>query len=435
MEKVKVIGAGLAGTEAANYLAKGGIEVFLYDIKPEKFTPAHNSTGFAELVCSNSLKSADVYGNAAGLLKEEIKRLGSIVMEAAEATKVPAGNALAVNREEFSDYITRRIRANKKITVVSEEADKIDFDEYTVIATGPLTTPALADSIAEFTGGALSFFDASAPIVTKESIDFDRAFIGDRYGKGNGDHVNCPLSKEEYHAFIDALVKAERAELHGFEKTEVFEGCMPVEIMAARGRETLRFGPLKAAGLTDPKTDRWPYACLQLRKEDKDGNLYNLVGFQTNLKFGEQKRVFSLIPALKNAEFVRYGVMHRNSFINAPKVLSKDLSVKGKEKTFFAGQITGVEGYVESAASGLLAAIYLERKIKGKGTVFLSDKTVLGSLVRYITTENEDFEPMNANFGILPPLETVIKDKTEKKRKLAERSLTEIEGFIKEIYL
>ncbi|MBO4594130.1 MAG: methylenetetrahydrofolate--tRNA-(uracil(54)-C(5))-methyltransferase (FADH(2)-oxidizing) TrmFO, partial [Clostridia bacterium] len=349
--------------------------------------------------------------------------------------KVPAGNVLAVNREEFSGYITRKIRANKNITVVSEEADKIDFGEYTVIATGPLTTPALADSIAGFTGGALSFFDASAPIVTKESIDFNCAFIGDRYGKGDGDHVNCPLSKEEYYAFVDALIKAERAELHGFEKTEVFEGCMPVEIMAARGRETLRFGPLKAAGLTDPKTGRWPYACLQLRREDKEGNLYNLVGFQTNLKFGEQKRVFSLIPALKNAEFVRYGVMHRNSFINAPKVLKKDLSVKGKEKTFFAGQITGVEGYIESAASGLLAAIYLERKIKGKKEILVSDKTVLGSLVRYITTENQDFEPMNANFGILPPLETVIRDKTEKKRKLAERSLTEIEGFIKEIYL
>ena len=435
MEKVKVIGAGLAGAEAANYLANRGIKVDLYDIKPKKLTPAHNSTGFAELVCSNSLKSGDIYGNAAGLLKEEIRRLGSIVMESAEITKVPAGNALAVNREEFSDYITRKIRANKNISVVSEEADEIDFDEYTVIATGPLTTPALAENIAGFTGGALSFFDASAPIVTKESIDFDSAFIGDRYGKGSGDHVNCPLSKEEYYAFIDALTTAERAELHGFEKTEVFEGCMPVEIMAARGRETLRFGPLKAAGLTDPKTGRWPYACLQLRREDKEGNLYNLVGFQTNLKFGEQKRVFSLIPALKNAEFVRYGVMHRNSFINAPKVLSKDLSVKGKEKTFFAGQITGVEGYIESAASGLLAAIYLERKIKGKKEILVSDKTVLGSLVRYITTENQDFEPMNANFGILPPLETVIRDKTEKKRKLAERSLTEIEGFIKEIYL
>lgn len=435
MEKVKVIGAGLAGVEAANYLACSGIKVELYDIKPKKFTPAHVSDNFAELVCSNSLKSADIYGNAAGLLKEEIKRLGSIVIKAAEKTKVPAGNALAVDREKFSDYITREIRANKNITVISEEVEKIDFNEYTVIATGPLTTSALAENIADFTGGALSFFDASAPIVTKDSIDFESAFIADRYGKGNGDHVNCPLTKEEYFAFIDALNFAERAELHEFEKTDVFEGCMPIEIMAARGKETLRFGPLKAAGLTDPKTGRWPYACLQLRKEDEDGTLYNLVGFQTNLKFGEQKRVFSMIPALKNAEFVRYGVMHRNSFINAPKVLNKDFSVKGKEKTFFAGQITGVEGYVESAASGLLSAIYLERRIKGKESILISDKTVLGSLVRYITTENRDFEPMNANFGIMPPLDALIKDKTEKKRKLAERSLIKIEEFIKELKL
>ena len=432
MNRIKVVGAGLAGAEAANYLANHGNTVELYDIKPKKFTPAHTSENFAELVCSNSLKSGDVYGNAAGLLKEEIRRLGSVVMEAAEKTAVPAGNALAVDREKFSDYITRKIRANKNITVISEEVKKIDFDEYTVIATGPLTTSALAENIAAFTGNALSFFDASAPIVTKESIDFDNAFIGDRYGKGGGDHVNCPLNMEEYFAFIDALLSAEKAELHEFEKSDVFEGCMPVEIMAARGRETLRFGPLKAAGLTDPKTGRWPYACLQLRKEDGDGNLYNLVGFQTNLKFGEQKRVFSMIPALKNAEFVRYGVMHRNSFINAPKVLNQDFSVKGREKTFFAGQITGVEGYIESAASGLLAAIYLDRKIKGLKKVYISDKTVSGSLVRYITAENEDFEPMNANFGILPPLDTVIKDKAEKKRRLAERSLSKVEEFIKE---
>ena len=435
MEKVKVIGAGLAGAEAANYLANHGIKVDLYDIKPKKFTPAHTEKSFAELVCSNSLKSADIYGNAAGLLKEEIRRLGSIVMESALKCKVPAGNALAVNREEFSAYITEKLKANENVNIICEEVEDVDFDEYTVIATGPLTTGKLSESISTFTGNALSFYDASAPIVTKESIDMGSAFVGDRYDKGNGDHINCPLNKEEYSAFVRELLNAERAKFHEFERSEIFEGCMPVEIMAARGEETLRFGPLKAAGLTDPKTGRWPYACLQLRKEDKDGTLYNLVGFQTNLKFGEQKRVFSMIPALKDAEFIRYGVMHRNSFIDAPKVLNRDLSVKGKEKTFFAGQITGVEGYVESAASGLLAGIYIERKIKGKEEIFIGDKTVLGALIRYITTENAEFEPMNANFGILPPLETVIKDKTERKRRLAERSLREIDEFIKEIEL
>ncbi len=433
MERVKVIGAGLAGVETAYYLATHGIGVDLYDIKPKKFTPAHTSESFAELVCSNSLKSADIYGNAAGLLKEEMRILGSLTMSVAEKTKVPAGNALAVNREEFARLITKAIRGNGNIRIFSEEVEKIDFNEYTVIATGPLTTDALSKSIAEFTGDALSFFDASAPIVEKDSIDFNSAFVGDRYDKGNGDHVNCPLSKEEYFAFIEELLKAERATLHDFEKSEVFEGCMPVEVMAERGKETLRFGPLKAAGLTDPKTGRWPYACLQLRREDERGELYNLVGFQTNLKFGEQKRVFSMIPALKNAEFVRYGVMHRNSFIDSPKVLNDDFSVKGKEKTFFAGQITGVEGYVESAATGILVGVYIERRLKGKSEIRISDKTVLGSLVRFITTENKDFEPMNANFGILPPLDKIVKDKKEKKRLLAERSLKEAELFRKEL--
>ena len=433
MERVKVIGAGLAGVETAYYLATHGIGVDLYDIKPKKFTPAHTSESFAELVCSNSLKSADIYGNAAGLLKEEMRILGSLTMSVAEKTKVPAGNALAVNREEFARLITKAIRENGNIRIFSEEVEKIDFNEYTVIATGPLTTDALSKSIAEFTGDALSFFDASAPIVEKDSIDFNSAFVGDRYDKGNGDHVNCPLSKEEYFAFIEELLKAERATLHDFEKSEVFEGCMPVEVMAERGKETLRFGPLKAAGLTDPKTGRWPYACLQLRREDERGELYNLVGFQTNLKFGEQKRVFSMIPALKNAEFVRYGVMHRNSFIDSPKVLNDDFSVKGKEKTFFAGQITGVEGYVESAATGILVGVYIERRLKGKSEIRISDKTVLGSLVRFITTENKDFEPMNANFGILPPLDKIVKDKKEKKRLLAERSLKEAELFRKEL--
>ena len=433
MERVKVIGAGLTGVETAYYLATHGIGVDLYDIKPKKFTPAHTSEFFAELVCSNSLKSADIYGNAAGLLKEEMRILGSLTLSVAEKTKVPAGNALAVNREEFARLITETIRGNGNIRIFSEEVENIDFNEYTVIATGPLTTDALSKSIAEFTGDALSFFDASAPIVEKDSIDFNSAFVGDRYDKGNGDHVNCPLSKEEYFAFIEELLKAERATLHDFEKSEIFEGCMPVEVMAERGKETLRFGPLKAAGLTDPKTGRWPYACLQLRREDERGELYNLVGFQTNLKFGEQKRVFSMIPALKNAEFVRYGVMHRNSFIDSPKVLNDDFSVKEKEKTFFAGQITGVEGYVESAATGILVGVYIERRLKGKSEIRISDKTVLGSLVRFITTKNRDFEPMNANFGILPPLDKIVKDKKEKKRLLAERSLKETELFRKEL--
>lgn len=433
MKKIKVIGGGLAGVEATYRLAKSGIEVELFDIKPKKFTPAHKSEGFAELVCSNSLKSNDVYGNAAGLLKEEIRKLGSITMEAADKFRVPAGNALAVDRDKFSEYITEKIKAEKNITVVCEEVENIDVNEYTIVATGPLTTDKLSESISKLVGGGLHFFDASAPIIDFESIDMDSAFFGDRYDKGNGDHINCPMNKDEYLAFMDALQNAERAKLHEFEKSEVFEGCMPIEIMASRGIDTLRFGPLKPVGLTDPKTGRWAYACLQLRREDADGKMYNMVGFQTNLTFGEQKRVFSLIPALKRAEYLRYGVMHRNTFINSPLVLNEDYSLKEHEKVYFAGQITGVEGYVESAASGLMAAIYLERKLKGKMATIMSDKTVLGSLARYITTENKDFQPMNANFGILPPLDKIVRDKAERKRLMAERSLMEVDNFIKEI--
>ncbi len=433
MKKIKVIGGGLAGVEAAYRLAKSGIEVELYDIKPQKFTPAHKSEGFAELVCSNSLKSNDVYGNAAGLLKEEIRKLGSITMEAADKFRVPAGNALAVDRDKFSEYITEKIKAEKNIKVVCEEVESIDVDEYTIVATGPLTTDKLSENISKLVGGGLHFFDASAPIIDFESIDMESAFFGDRYDKGNGDHINCPMNKEEYLAFMDALQNAERAKLHEFEKSEVFEGCMPIEIMAARGVDTLRFGPLKPVGLTDPKTGRWAYACLQLRREDADGKMYNMVGFQTNLTFGEQKRVFSLIPALNRAEYLRYGVMHRNTFINSPLVLNEDYSLKEHEKVYFAGQITGVEGYVESAASGLMSAIYLERKLKGKTATIMSDKTVLGSLARYITTENKDFQPMNANFGILPPLDKIVRDKAERKRLMAERSLMEVDNFIKEM--
>ena len=433
MQTVKIIGGGLAGAEAAYRLAKNGIKVKLYDIKPDKFTPAHQSKNYAELVCSNSLKSNDVYGNAAGLLKEEMRYLGSIVTEAADKTRVAAGNALAVDREKFSKYITDKLCAEKNIERITEEVESIDLDEYTIVASGPLTTQKLSENIMSIVGGGLYFYDASAPIIDFESIDMEHAFFGDRYDKGNGDHINCPMNKEEYEAFICALSSAEKAKLHGFENTAVFEGCMPIEVMAARGHDTLRFGPLKPVGLTDPKTGRWAYACLQLRREDADGNMYNMVGFQTNLLWGEQKRVFSLIPALKNAEYHRYGVMHRNTFINAPKVLNQDYSLKDHGKVFFAGQITGVEGYVESAASGLMAAIYCERKIKNKKSVTVSDKTVLGALAKYITTENKDFQPMNANFGILPPMDRVIRDKAQRKREQAERSLSKITEFIKEI--
>lgn len=428
--KVKVIGAGLAGAEAAYYLARRGVKVALYDIKPHAFTPAHKSEGFAELVCSNSLKSNDVYGNAAGLLKEEMRLLGSITMEAAEHAKVPAGGALAVNRDEFSAFITDKLKNHPNIGFISDEITEIPTDGFAIIATGPLTTERLSAALKKV-AGALSFYDASAPIVSADSIDTERAFKGDRYGKGDGDHINCPMNKDEYDAFYEALISAERAELHEFEKSEIFEGCMPVEVMAARGKDTLRFGPLKPVGLDDPKTGRWAYATLQLRKENKAGTMYNMVGFQTNLKFGEQKRVFSMIPALANAEFLRYGVMHRNTFINSPTAVNPDYSFKEYPNVFIAGQLSGVEGYVESAGSGLLAAIYLERKLKGEKEILISENTVLGALSRYVSTGNKDFEPMNANFGILPPIS--VRDKKEKKRLMAERSLAAVKEFLSEI--
>lgn len=428
-KKVKVIGVGLAGAEAALYLARHGIEVELFDIKPNAFSPAHKSPNFAELVCSNSLKSNDIYGNAAGLLKEEMRILNSVVMRIADKTKVAAGGALAVDREEFSKRITDEIKGEKNIKIFSQPVEKIDREEYTIIATGPLTQGRLNDEIQELVGGGMHFYDASAPIVTEDSIDRENSFVGDRYDRGNGDHINCPMSRGEYEEFIDALLSAEKTDLHDFEKNEVFEGCMPIEIMASRGRDTLRFGPLKPVGLTDPKIGKWPYACLQLRKENENGTMYNLVGFQTNLKWGEQKRVFSIIPALKNAEYLRYGVMHRNSFINSPKNLNANYSLKAYPNIFFAGQITGVEGYVESAMSGLMAGIYAERKLNDKKQVLIAETTVSGALAKYLTTENEDFQPMNANFGILPPLDIIIKDKKEKKRLMAIRSLKETQKF------
>ncbi len=431
--KVKVIGGGLAGAECAYYLATHGVKVELYDIKPTKFTPAHKSTNYGELVCSNSLKSNDVYGNCAGLLKQELRELGSLIVEAGDKTRVPAGNALAVDREKFAEYITARLKEQPNITFINQEVSDINPDEYTVVASGPLTTDALSENLKKYVGGGLSFFDASAPVIDADSIDMENAFVGDRWDKGDGDHINCPMNKDEYLEFMDALLSAKRAELHGFENTAVFEGCMPIEVMATRGIDTLRFGPLKPAGLTNPKTGRWAYACLQLRKEDEYGKAYNLIGFQTNLLFSEQKRVFSIIPALKNAEYLRYGVMHRNTFINSPSVLDSDYSLKAYPKIFFAGQITGVEGYVESAGSGLMAGIYCLRKMQGKSDVRISPNTTLGSLARYVTTENKDFQPMNANFGIIPPLDVVLRDKAERKKRMAERSLSEISHFKKEL--
>ncbi|MBQ9514408.1 MAG: methylenetetrahydrofolate--tRNA-(uracil(54)-C(5))-methyltransferase (FADH(2)-oxidizing) TrmFO [Clostridia bacterium] len=433
MEKVNVIGAGLAGCECALKLSEYGVKVNLFDIKPNAFTPAHKNADYGELVCSNSLKSNDIYSNACGLLKEEMRLLNSHLIKIADEVSVPAGNALAVDREKFARLITEKVKADKNITCVSGEITDIDENAYTVIATGPLTTQKLSDKIISLVGGRFSFYDASAPIVTKDSIDMDNAFFGDRYNRGNGDHINCPMNKDEYEAFYNALISAERVDLHEFEKREVFEGCMPIEIMAGRGKDTLRFGPLKPVGLDDPKTGRWAYATLQLRRENEEGTMYNLVGFQTNLKFGEQKRVFGLIPALRNAEYVRYGVMHKNSFIDSPSALNDDYSLKTNGKIFFAGQITGVEGYVESMASGLIVGIYLARKIKGEKEIKISERTVIGALTKYITTKNDNFEPMNANFGILPQYDLNIKDKKEKKKKLAEISLSFTRQFIKEI--
>lgn len=427
MEKVTVVGGGLAGAETAYYLARCGIPVRLIDSKPNRYTPAHTSPDFGELVCSNSLKSDDVYGNACGLLKEEMRLLGSLVIEAADRNKVPAGGALAVEREAFSAYITQKLKAEPLIEIITEEVTALptEKDGVTVIATGPLTLDALAEDIRKKFGEGLHFYDASAPIVAAESVDMARAFIGDRYGKGTGDYINCPMNKEEYDAFVDGLLNAEKVTLHGFEKREIFESCMPVEIMASRGHDTLRFGNLKPVGLYDENGKRY-YAVLQLRKENAQGTAYNLVGCQTNLKFGEQKRVFSLIPALKNAEFLRYGVMHRNTYLNAPDVLNVDFSCKTDQNLYFAGQITGVEGYVESAMSGLLVGVHIaERLLKGERVTF-SPETVCGALSAYIATPNVDFQPMNANYGVLPPVAYTGRDKKEKRRLFAERSLAQM---------
>lgn len=422
--KVEIIGAGLAGCEAAYYLANRGVEVVLYDIKPKAFTPAHSDKNFCELVCSNSLKGKDPFTNACGLLKEEMRVLGSLTMEAAEATAVPAGGALAVDRGDFASFVTEKIKRNKNISVVCKEIEEVP-ESWCIVATGPLTTDRLSRGISSICGGQLHFFDASAPIISRESIDFDNAFFGDRYGKGGDDYVNCPLSKEAYEVFVTELLSAEKAVLHDFEKREIFEGCMPLEVMASRGFDSLRFANFKPVGLKDKDGNRF-YAVLQLRKENADGTAYNLVGCQTNLKWGEQKRVFSLIPALKNAEFLRYGVMHRNTFINSPTCLNADFSLKSNPQVFFAGQITGVEGYVESAASGLLAAVHIYEKLCGRAPKIPDNTTVLGALSAHISGATDNFQPMNANFGILKPAEKLIKDKKQRYAYLAERSLNSI---------
>lgn len=424
--RVKIIGAGLAGSDAAYFLAERGVKVELWEQKPEKRSPAHHSSDFCELVCSNSLKSDDAFGNACGLLKEEMRTLGSLVIAAADRTKVPAGGALAVDRDQFSRIVTETLKNHPNIEIVEKEAKDFPATEYTIVATGPLTSDDLAEKIAERFGGNLYFYDAAAPIVTAESIDFSKAFIGDRYGKGSGDYVNCPLNREEYEAFVEALVGAEKAVQKDFDKRDVFDGCMPVEIMAQRGTDTLRFGMLKPVGLYDAEGKR-PYAVLQLRKENAEGTAYNLVGCQTNLKFPEQKRVFSMIPALAHAEFARYGVMHRNTFLNAPAVLNADYSAKEDPNLYFAGQMTGVEGYVESAASGLCAAINLFLKIKGELPSAWDAETVCGALSLHVSTPRENFQPMNANYAILAPLSQNTRDKALKKRLYAERALEKIQ--------
>ncbi|MGN1060989.1 MAG: methylenetetrahydrofolate--tRNA-(uracil(54)-C(5))-methyltransferase (FADH(2)-oxidizing) TrmFO [Candidatus Coproplasma sp.] len=431
MKTIKVVGAGLAGCEAAYFLAHKGFKVELCDIKPHGFTPAHSNKDFGELVCSNSLKGADAYSNACGLLKQEMRLIGSLTMGAAEYAKIPAGGALAVDRDKFAAFITEAIKAEGNITCVCGEVKTIP-EEPCIIATGPLTCEKLAEDIISRFGGSLHFYDASAPIVSKESVDMSCAFFGDRYGKGGDDYLNCPMNKEEYLNFVTELLNAERATLHSFEKSEIFEGCMPVEVMAARGAETLRFGPFKPVGLWDKDGNRF-YAVLQLRKENLNGDMYNLVGCQTNLKFGEQKRVFSLVPALKNAEFLRYGVMHRNTYLNSPEILNADFSCKNYPLTFFAGQITGVEGYVESAASGLLAAVHAVRKLEGKEVVIPPLTTVCGALSAHISGASEDFQPMNANYGVLPAIENPPRDKKQRYRLLSERALTAMEEYVKAI--
>ena len=429
--KVKVIGAGLAGSEAAWQLAQRGIQVELYEMKPHKMTPAHHSPDFAELVCSNSLRG-DRLENAVGLLKEELRRVGSLILQCAEATRVEAGGALAVDREGFAKLVTEKIRNHPNITVIDEEVTEVP-EGPVIIATGPLTSDAMSEAIGKYFGETdyLHFFDAAAPLVTAESIDMNEAWWQSRYDRGTPDYINCAMNREQYDAFMKELVSAEEAEVHGFEDKNVFEGCMPVEVMARRGYETLRYGPLKPVGLTDPKTGREPYAVVQLRQDNAAKSVFNLVGFQTHLKFGEQRRVFSMIPALRNAEFVRYGVMHRNTFLRSPKLLDRYYADRRNPLVAFAGQMTGVEGYVESTASGYLAAVAMAAKVQGRECPDFPKTTAIGALGLYISDESiENFQPMNVNFSIIAPLEKRIKKKAEKNLAIANRSLEVIDSMV-----
>ncbi len=430
MAEVKVIGAGLAGSEAAWQLAQRGIQVKLYEMKPHKKSPAHHTDTFAELVCSNSFRG-DRLENAVGLLKEELRRLDSIIMACAEQTRVEAGGCLAVDRQGFSDLVTEKIRSHPNITVVAEEITQVP-EGPVIVATGPLTSDALSDAIGAYFGTEyLHFFDAAAPLVTAESVDMDKAWWQSRYDRGTPDYVNCAMNKEEYEAFLHELIHAEEAAVHGFEDKNVFEGCMPVEVMARRGPDTLRFGPLKPVGLTDPKTGKEPYAVVQLRQDNAAKSVYNLVGFQTHLKFGEQKRVFSMIPALANAEFVRYGVMHQNTFLQSPKLLDRYYADRRNPLVAFAGQMTGVEGYVESTASGYLAAVAMAAKVLGKPMPEFPKETAIGALGLYISDGRiENFQPMNINFSIISPLEQRIRKKAEKNLALSNRSLAIIDAML-----
>lgn len=430
--KVNVIGGGLAGCESAYQLLKRGYQVDLYEMRGVGRTPCHSTTHLAELVCSNSLKAQSI-DNASGLLKYELARLDSIILKCAYQCDVPAGGALAVDREKLSRKVEEILHSFDGFRLIREEVEDVDTDIPTVIATGPLTSKGMSDWIASSLGGEyLSFYDAVAPIIDGESIDYDKAFFAARYGKGGDDYLNCAMDKEEYLAFYDALINAERAKLKDFE-FEVFERCMPIEVMASRGIDTMRYGPLRPVGIRDPRREGRPYAVIQLRKEKREGNAYNIVGFQTNLKFAEQKRVFSMIPGLERAEFLRYGVMHANTFINAPKVLDSAWALKDNKHIFFAGQLTGVEGYMESAASGLVAGINLARRLGGKSDMIMPDVSIIGQLQRHISTPVDDYQPMNANFGILPALNDPPRDKKQRKYKYSLRCIAAVESYLKDI--
>ena len=434
MNHVTVIGAGLAGSECAWQLAQRGVAVTLREMKPEKKTPAHVTDYFAELCCSNSLRGAGLE-NAVGLLKEELRRLNSLIMRCADATAVPAGGALAVDRDGFARMVTETIFSHPNITMIPGEVTSIPEGDV-VIASGPLTSDPLAEAIAEKLGGGttLNFFDAAAPLVACDSVDMDSAYFASRYDKGTPDYINCPMTKEEYQAFGQALIAAEEAEVHGFEDKSVFEGCMPVEVMARRGEDTLRFGPLKPRGLIDPKTGKEPYAVVQLRRDNADGSIYNLVGFQTHLKWPEQRRVFTMIPALRNAQFLRYGVMHRNTYLDSPRLLDRYYRLKAEPRIAFAGQMTGVEGYVESCASGFLAGVELARRLNGQTPIDFPAETAIGALGLYVSNGSVgDFQPMNINFGIIPPLDHRVKGKRNKNAELSQRSLEILEGIKQEV--